>query len=129
MYQTPYAFPTPYQNYQHQQIIKVHGRNGADTFQMSPNSSAILLDESEPIIYLAQSDGAGYKTITAYDISPHKEVSPTNISELEQRIARLEAKLNEPDTSNPKQWKSEQTKSSTSNGSNPQSNKQSASTC
>ena len=123
MYQNPYAFPTPYQSYQHQQIIKVHGRNGADTFQMSPNSSAILLDESDPIIYLAQTDGAGYKTITAYDISPHKEVAQMNLQELEQRIARLEERLREPDTSNPKQWKPEQTKSSQTNGTNTQSNK------
>lgn len=128
MYQTPYSYPNVYQNYNqphynNQQIVKVHGRNGADTFQMTPNSSALLLDESEPIIYLAQTDGAGYKTISAYDISPHKEITPANMQDLEQRISRLEERLNEPNTANAKQWKPEQTKSSTTNGSNNQVNK------
>ena len=124
MYPTPYSYQNMYQNYNqphtNQQIVKVHGRNGADTFQMAPNSSALLLDESEPIVYLAQTDGAGYKTISAYDISPHKEVSIMNMQDLEQRIARLEERLNEPDTTNTKSGKYEQTKS---NGSNTQSNK------
>ena len=56
------------------QIVKVNGRNGAEMFQMAPNSSALLLDESAPMIWLAQTDGAGYKTLTAYDIKPHEEV-------------------------------------------------------
>ena len=107
-----------------QQIVKVHGRNGAETYQMLPNSSALLLDESEPIIYLAQTDGAGYKTITAYDINPHKDIPPINVNDLEQRITKLEEMIkNESNTSNSKQWKYEQTKSSTSNGSNNQVNK------
>ena len=132
MFQTPYAYPNPYQNqqshYNNQQIIRVHGRNGADTFQMMPNSSALLLDESEPLIYLAQTDGAGYKTITVYDIQPHKEIPPVNMQDLEQRISRLEEKLNEPYTANTKQWKPEQTRTNQTNGSNNQSNKQSSGT-
>lgn len=130
MYQTPYAYPNPYQNYSvsqsnynNQQIVKVHGRNGADSYQMPPNSSALLLDENNPIIYLAQSDGAGYKTITAYDINPHKEVEPIDMQNLEQRIARLEERLNESNTSNVKQWKPEQTKSNATNGTNNQVSK------
>lgn len=126
MFQTPYAYPNLYQNQPHfnnQQIVKVHGRNGADTYQMMPNSSALLLDESEPLIYLAQTDGAGYKTITVYDIQPHKEIPPVNMHDLEQRISRLEEKLNEPNTANVKQGKYDTPKSSQTNGSNAQSNK------
>ena len=124
MYQMPYSYQNMYQTFNqphtNQQIIRVHGRNGADTFQMTPNSSALLLDESDPIVYLAQTDGAGYKTISAYDISPHKEMSVANVQDLEQRISRLEAKLNEPDTAITKSGKYEQTKS---NGANTQSKK------
>ena len=54
-----------------QQIVRVNGENGARAFQMAPNSSALLLDESNPIVWLSQSDGAGYKTVTPYRIEPY----------------------------------------------------------
>lgn len=117
MYQTPYAYANPYPNYNHQQIIKVHGKNGADTYQMTPNSSVLLLDETAPLVYLAQTDGAGYKTISVYDIQPHKEVPPVSMQDLEQRIIRLEEAIkNEPNSSNAKQRKYEQTKPDKTNG-------------
>lgn len=54
MYTSPYAYPNPYQNINShmmpsQQVIKVNGRNGAEAYQMSPNSSVLLLDESAPV--------------------------------------------------------------------------------
>lgn len=125
MYQTPYAYPNLYQSQMTQQIIKVHGKSGADLYQMSPNSSVLLLDESEPIIYLAQTDGAGYKTITAYDIQEHRELPPVDTHSLEQRIARIEEILNEPNYSDIKPRKYEQDRSSKTNGSNVQDHKQS----
>lgn len=71
--------------------VKVNGRAGADTFSMPPNSDGILLDMNDPIIYFVQTDGAGYKTITPYDISPHKEVNPMDqYKSLEERITKLE---------------------------------------
>ena len=42
------------------EIVKVNGENGARAYQLAPNSSALLLDESSPIVWLVQSDGAGY---------------------------------------------------------------------
>lgn len=78
-------------------IVRVNGENGARAYAMAPNSSALLLDESAPLIFLCQTDGAGYKTITPYTITPYKQPDPVNYGELEKRIAKLEAKLNEPD--------------------------------
>lgn len=78
--------------FNNQQIIRVNGENGANMFQMMPNSSALLLDENSPKMYLVQTDGAGYKTITAYKLEPIQ--SKPQIS-LEERIKRLEDKLNE----------------------------------
>ena len=130
MYPTPNPyFNNPYQNYQqslnHQQIVKVNGRNGADTFQMAPNSSAMLLDESAPLVWLAQTDGAGYKTLTAYDIQPHQELPPVDTRALEQRITKLEELINESHNTSTKQWKPnyESIKSGSSNGSNAQNSK------
>ena len=131
MYQTPYSYPNPYQNQMYQQtsqqIVKVHGKNGADMYHMIPNSSAILLDETEPLIYLAQTDGAGYKTITTYDIQLHQELPPVDTRSLEQRITKLEELINESHNSSIKSGKYEQNRSGKTDGSNAQNFKQSAS--
>ena len=34
------------------QITRVNGRNGAEAFRMAQNSSALLLDENDPTVYL-----------------------------------------------------------------------------
>lgn len=34
------------------QVIKVNGRNGADAFRMAADSSVLLLDENDPIVWL-----------------------------------------------------------------------------
>ena len=122
MYQTPYSYNNLYQNH-NQQIIKVHGRSGADLYQMSPNASVLLLDETEPIVYLAQTDGAGYKTITVYDIQAHKELPPVDTHSLEQRITKLEEIINESYFTDAKSRKYEQDRSSKTNGGNVQNNK------
>lgn len=128
MYQTPYAYPNPYQNAMipthQQQVIKVHGRNGAEAYNMLPNSSVMLLDEIDPIVYLAQTDGAGYKTITAYDIQVHQELPPVDTRSLEQRISKIEEMLNESNYSDTKSGKYEQDRAGKANGSNVQNNKQ-----
>lgn len=78
-----------------QEVIKVNGRGGANAFQLSPDSSALLLDTSAPIVWLVQTDGAGYKTLTAYDITPHEEeAQPDIFKSLEERIKKLEETVN-----------------------------------
>ena len=79
---------------QKQEVVKVNGENGARTYQMPPNSSALLLDESGQIVWLVVTDGAGYKSVGAYDITPHEEAPAPDYSTLEQRIARLEETIN-----------------------------------
>lgn len=83
------------QNLQRQEIIKVNGQNGAKAFQMAPNSSALLLDESAPIIWLIQTDGAGYKTEIPYSITPYQAQPEPDINSLEMRIKRLEEIIND----------------------------------
>ena len=75
-------------------VTKVNGKAGADSFNLPPNSDDILLDMNEPVIYFVQSDGAGYKTVTTYDISPHKEVNAQDqFKALEDRIIKLEEEV------------------------------------
>lgn len=82
------------QNLQRQEIIKVNGQNGARAFQMAPNSSALLLDESAPIVWLVQTDGAGYKTELPYSITPYQAQPEPDYGSLEERIRRLEDAIN-----------------------------------
>lgn len=82
-FQSPFGngMNTSYQNQQlpHYDIVKVNGRNGAEAFQMGPNSQVLLLDETAPVLWLASTDGAGYKTVSAFDISPHQDQQQTQI--------------------------------------------------
>lgn len=78
-----------------QEVVRVNGKNGAEAFQMPPNSSILLLDVTAPIVWLKTTDGAGYPTITPYDISPHQtetvqQQSNVDIKPLEERITKLE---------------------------------------
>lgn len=77
-----------------QEVVKVNGENGARAFQMAANSSALLLDESGLLVWLVVTDGAGYKSVMPYDITPHKTAAETDFSSLESRIARLEGIIN-----------------------------------
>lgn len=87
------------------EVVRVNGRNGADAFQLAPNSSILLLDEKEPIIWLKTTDGAGYATVTPYSIALYQPEPPIDIRSLEARIARLEGRFNE-QSDNTGSWRS-----------------------
>lgn len=82
------------QNLPRQEIIRVNGENGAKAYQMAPNSSALLMDESAPLVWLVQTDGAGYKTAVPYTIAPYQAQQAPDLHSLEERIQRLEEMLN-----------------------------------
>ena len=87
----------PYPGYapmpQKHEVIKVSGRGGAETFQMLPNSSVLLLDETAPLVWLKTTDGAGYPTITPYTIEPYQPEPEVNVKSLEERITKIEEML------------------------------------
>ena len=91
---TPYM-ATAQQQSQPAQVVRVNGRNGAEAYTIGPNSSALLLDESGTLVWLVTSDGAGYKTISPYDITPHQTAPAPDFGTLENRIKRLEDFMNE----------------------------------
>lgn len=80
-------------NFPRYNIIQVNGRNGAEALQMAPNSKVLLLDETEPLIWFVQTDGAGYKTITPYSITPYQQAAPIDINDLDARLKTLEEKF------------------------------------
>lgn len=98
-YQPYFAYPQPtMQNMRPQraqkfEIIHVMGRNGAEALQMAPDSNVLLLDDTAPLVWLCQTDGAGYKTVTPYTIVPYQEPTPVSMDELNARLVRLEEML------------------------------------
>ena len=90
--QIPQQMPQPMQ--QQTQVVRVNGENGARSYQIGANSSALLLDESGLMVWLVTSDGAGYKTVAPYDIAPHQATPTPDYGSLETRIARLEEIVN-----------------------------------
>ena len=93
-YQMNPAYMSQLNQSMHQpQIVKVNGRGGAEAYQMPPNSQVLLLDETQPILWLKQTDGAGYPSLNAYDIKPHEEKPMPDMNSLEERIARIEEVL------------------------------------
>lgn len=99
------------------EIIKVNGEAGARNFQMAPNSNQLLLDSSTPnLMWLVQTDGAGYLTATPWDITPHQAQPQVNVSDLEARIKHLEdmyAQLNTGTTKQSRKHRNESTTDST----------------
>ena len=77
------------------QVVRVNGENGAKTYGIGANSSALLLDESGTMVWLVTSDGAGYKTVSAYDIVPHQTTPAPDYGSLENRIQTVEKKIEE----------------------------------
>ena len=88
----PYNFN--YQPLRRYEIIRVRGEEGAKSFKMAPNSSTILADETGALIWVVQTDGAGYLTATPYDITLHQQPKQIDINDLADRITQLEEMLN-----------------------------------
>lgn len=91
---SPQPAPTPQQNVlPPQTVTQVNGKASVDALKMSPNSSVLLMDTTDPIVWLCTSDGIGNVTSVAYDITPHKEEPPVDVNSLESRIETIENTL------------------------------------
>ena len=75
------------------EIIHVNGENGARALQMLPNSQALLLDDTAPLVWLAQTDGAGYKTVTPYTIAPYQPEPEVNLKDIDERLKKIEEEV------------------------------------
>ena len=80
-----------------QQILQANGKASIDAIRMSPNSSVLIADATEPIVWKCVSDGLGNVTSEAYDITKHKtkeEVEKENtnnlLNDISERLRRLE---------------------------------------
>lgn len=103
----PYSFiaPTPVVQPQgpHMEIQRVNGKESAYAYAIGPNSSVILADATEPKIWLVTTDSSGFKAVNGFKIIPDEEESKETpvvqttgeqISNLEERMAKLEERMN-----------------------------------
>lgn len=101
MYSNPY-FPQQQQILPQQQVLRANGKASVDSIRLAPNSSVLVLDNNDPIVWMCISDGLGNVTATPYDIIPHKDAEQERseglaaaLSSLQDRISKLEALINE----------------------------------
>lgn len=80
-----------------QQILQANGKASIDSIRMSPNSSALIADTTQPIVWKCISDGLGNVKAEAFDITPHKteeQVEKENLNstlnEINDRLKKLE---------------------------------------
>ena len=75
---------------QNQKIPRCDGEKGALSFDLAPNSSMLILDNSGTLIWAIASDGIGNKTASPYDIFPHEVKPEPDYSDLVKRIEAIE---------------------------------------
>ena len=83
MFQNPYASLIPQNQYynpqmnnqqifpqeQPQNLIRVNGIDGAKAYQMNANSTVALFDSNEDIMYIKNTDGAGFPSIRTFNFA------------------------------------------------------------
>ena len=92
-YGGPYGYPSGGPQAFMGQVTRVNGKGGAEAFRMAPNSSVLLMDEHDPIVWLKTTDGAGYATVTPYSVAPYQPAPVVDVNSLENRVKRLEEML------------------------------------
>ena len=104
----PYTLPNPFAINQNQfqpiinqpmmpapqmEIQKVNGEESAKAFPIGPNSSVILLDMTNPLIWVITTDASGYKTVNPFTITPFIPEQPISASDIETKMADINARL------------------------------------
>lgn len=73
---------------QPQNLIRVNGIDGAKAYQMPANSTVSLFDSNEDIMYIKNTDGAGFPSIRMFRFEEIKET--TKSEEKQDYISREE---------------------------------------
>lgn len=87
---------------QQSEVVRVHGKDGANAYPLAPNSSILLLDETQPVVWCRMTDGAGFATIKGYTLTELAEeksvdspvyVTTKEFDELKEIVAELKSVL------------------------------------
>lgn len=76
------------------EIPQVSGEGEARSYQMGPSSSVLLLDRTQPLVWVVQTDETGNKTSVApFTITPYEPEPVPDIKGLEERFTQLEERM------------------------------------
>ena len=81
-------------NLPHYETPLLNGRMDANNFLIGPNSSIILPDAHEDIVWWIRTDNNGNKTIIPWDISLHQDPKPVDLNDIQARLANVEEWIN-----------------------------------
>lgn len=83
------------------EILWVTGVQGAKLLEMGPDDAMLALDNAAAVLYFIKTDSAAYKTVTAFDLTPHiteEEKQAQTMAEqmnmIMQKLTELEGKIN-----------------------------------
>lgn len=88
-YQQPFIQNAAFQRSNVMELVRVNGIDGARAFQMPPNSTAALFDSGNDIMYIKQTDGAGFPNIRVFTFTEQVQQSPQPIAQA-QGVSRDE---------------------------------------
>lgn len=91
------------------EITRVNGEAGARNIRLQPNGGALRLDETAPILWVIQADGAGYTTATPFTITQYQQAPAIDLNSLESRVKKLEDIFNEQPSVEPVKRKGKRT--------------------
>lgn len=90
-------YPMP----QKHEILWVTGAQGARQLEMGADDAMLALDNAAAILYFIKTDSAAYKTVTAFDLTPHiteeekqAQTMAEQMSLIMQKLTELEGKIN-----------------------------------
>lgn len=72
------------------EIIEANDENSVRQMRMAPNSKTFIMSKTQPLIWLAETDGVGTLSVRAFDLIPHQEQPPVDLNDLLQRVTKLE---------------------------------------
>lgn len=75
------------------EIQKVSGEESAKAFPIGPNSSVILLDANNPLIWVVTTDSSGYKTVNPFTITPYIPKQPVTTDDLKDQLGSIVTRL------------------------------------
>lgn len=88
---------TPPQRQPEDLIIRVTGMDGAKAYNLSPNSRAALFDDTDDVVIIKTTDGAGFPSYRRARLEWIEEAPPQPAGDygtLEEFSAQLDAKIN-----------------------------------
>lgn len=71
------------------ELVRVNGIDGARAYQMPPNSTAALFDSGNDIMYIKQTDGAGFPSIRTFAFTEQLQ-QQSQIAQTDQYVTRDE---------------------------------------